>query len=57
MTFDPAYAEGPTPHSDNLLDRWILARLNQVVDAGDGVAGGLRSAQRHHGTGIACSTT
>ncbi len=30
--FDPNYPEGPTPHSDNLLDRWILARLNQVVD-------------------------
>ena len=30
-TFDPAVPEGPTPHSDNLLDRWILARLNQVV--------------------------
>ena len=29
--FDPAVPEGPTPHSDNLLDRWILARLNQVV--------------------------
>ena len=29
--FDPAYPEGATPHSDNLLDRWILARLNQVV--------------------------
>ncbi len=29
--FDPAHPEGPTPHSDNLLDRWIIARLNQVV--------------------------
>jgi isoleucyl-tRNA synthetase len=29
--FDPAYPEGPTPQSDNLLDRWVLARLNQVV--------------------------
>ena len=29
--FDPAYPEGPTPHSENLLDRWIVARLNQVV--------------------------
>ena len=29
--FDPDYPEGPAPHSDNLLDRWILARLNQVV--------------------------
>ena len=31
-TFDPARPEGPTPRSENLLDRWILARLNQVVD-------------------------
>ncbi len=30
--FDPDFPEGPTPHSDNLLDRWMLARLNQVVD-------------------------
>ncbi len=29
--FDPAYPEGPTPESDNLLDRWVLARLNQIV--------------------------
>jgi len=29
--FDPAFPEGSTPHSDNLLDRWVLARLNQVV--------------------------
>lgn len=29
--FDPDYPEGETPHSDNLMDRWILARLNQVV--------------------------
>jgi isoleucyl-tRNA synthetase len=31
--FDPAIPEGETPSSDNLLDRWILARLNQVVAA------------------------
>jgi len=30
--FDPAYPEGATPSSANLLDRWILARLNQVVE-------------------------
>ena len=30
--FDPNFPEGPTPQSDNLLDRWILARLNQVVE-------------------------
>jgi isoleucyl-tRNA synthetase len=29
--FDPDYPEGETPKSDNLLDRWILARLNKVV--------------------------
>jgi isoleucyl-tRNA synthetase len=29
--FDPNYPEGPTPTSDNLLDRWVLARLNQVT--------------------------
>jgi isoleucyl-tRNA synthetase len=32
-TFDPTCPEGPTPPSDNLLDRWILARLNQVVES------------------------
>ncbi len=30
--FDPNYPEGPTPQSDNLLDKWILARLNQAVE-------------------------
>jgi isoleucyl-tRNA synthetase len=30
--FDPNFPEGPTPQSDNLLDRWILARLNQLVE-------------------------
>jgi isoleucyl-tRNA synthetase len=30
--FDPHFPEGDTPQSDNLLDRWILARLNQVVE-------------------------
>ncbi len=30
--FDPAHPEGTTPHSDNLLDRWVLARLNQVIE-------------------------
>lgn len=28
--FDPKYPEGKTPASDNPLDKWILARLNQV---------------------------
>ena len=26
----PTTPKAPTPQSDNLLDRWILARLNQV---------------------------
>jgi isoleucyl-tRNA synthetase len=29
--FLPAAPEGPTPRSDNPLDRWILARINQVT--------------------------
>ena len=29
--FDPDIPEGPTPESDNPLDRWILGRLNQAV--------------------------
>jgi isoleucyl-tRNA synthetase len=29
--FDPNHPEGKTPASDNPLDKWILARLNQVV--------------------------
>jgi isoleucyl-tRNA synthetase len=29
--FDPTFPEGPTPQSENLLDKWMLARLNQVV--------------------------
>ncbi len=31
-SFDPNYPEGDTPQSDNLMDRWILERLNQVVE-------------------------
>ena len=30
--FDADYPEGPAPHSDNLLDRWVLGRLNRVVE-------------------------
>jgi isoleucyl-tRNA synthetase len=30
LNFKPGTPEGPTPSSSNLLDRWILARLNQV---------------------------
>jgi isoleucyl-tRNA synthetase len=32
-TFNPAMPEGSTPESENLLDRWVLAGINQVVDA------------------------
>lgn len=30
--FDPAFPEGTPPESANPLDKWVLARLNQVVD-------------------------
>ncbi|MCC6955591.1 MAG: isoleucine--tRNA ligase [Anaerolineales bacterium] len=30
-SFDPRLPEGATPASRNLLDRWILARLNQII--------------------------
>ncbi|HUF40020.1 MAG TPA: class I tRNA ligase family protein [Anaerolineales bacterium] len=30
--FDPAHPEGATPESANALDRWILSRLNRVVE-------------------------
>ncbi len=30
--FDADHPEGDTPHSDNLLDRWVLGRLNRVVE-------------------------
>ncbi|HKJ27614.1 MAG TPA: class I tRNA ligase family protein [Anaerolineales bacterium] len=29
--YDPATPEGATPTSDNPLDKWIIARINQVV--------------------------
>lgn len=29
--FDPDHPEGAAPASDSLLDRWIIARVNQVV--------------------------
>jgi len=29
--FDPDHPEGATPRSENILDRWILARLNEVT--------------------------
>ncbi len=31
--FDPAYPEGATPTSENLLDRWVLGQLNRLVDS------------------------
>lgn len=30
-SFDPDHPEGSAPESQNLLDRWILARINQLV--------------------------
>ena len=30
--FEPGRPEGPTPLSDNILDTWIVARLNQVTE-------------------------
>jgi isoleucyl-tRNA synthetase len=30
-SFDPAIPEGATPTSSNLLDRWILARINEII--------------------------
>ena len=30
-TYNPGTPEGSTPQSDNPLDQWILARLNQVI--------------------------
>lgn len=30
--FDPNHPEGATPSSENPLDRWILARLNETVE-------------------------
>jgi isoleucyl-tRNA synthetase len=30
--FDPDYPEGATPKSENLLDRWVLAQLNHLVE-------------------------
>ena len=32
IDFDPDYPEGPTPKTQNPLDRWILGRLNQTVE-------------------------
>lgn len=29
---DPKFPEGVTPKSENVLDRWILARLNQITE-------------------------
>jgi len=29
--FNPDYPEGDTPQSENLLDKWILARINKIL--------------------------
>jgi len=31
FAFDPDCPEGPAPRSENLLDRWVLARINQLT--------------------------
>jgi isoleucyl-tRNA synthetase len=31
VEFNPGYPEGSTPSSRNTLDRWVLARLNQII--------------------------
>jgi isoleucyl-tRNA synthetase len=50
VEFDPNYPEGTTPHSDNLMDRWILARLNQVVE----IVGSCISASDPYNANLAC---
>jgi isoleucyl-tRNA synthetase len=49
-TFDPNYPEGITPQSDNLLDKWILARLNQLVER---VADSINASDPFNGTLVA----
>ena len=45
--FDPDRPEGPTPRSANALDRWILARLNDVAG---GVTGALEDSDAYGAT-------
>jgi isoleucyl-tRNA synthetase len=45
--FDPGQSGGGPPQSENLLDRWIVARLNQVVAESTRLPGGLGCLQRH----------
>ena len=49
-TFDPNYPEGATPQSDNLLDTWIVARLNQVTEK---VADSIEASDPFNGTLVA----
>lgn len=45
--FQAARPEGATPHSNNVLDAWILARLNQVTER---CAEGLSNSDTHSAT-------
>jgi len=45
--FDPANPEGQTPASDNPLDKWIVARINQVVK---NVGAALKNSDAYTGT-------
>jgi isoleucyl-tRNA synthetase len=46
-SFDPNYPEGTTPQSVNLLDKWIIARLNQVAER---VADSINASDPYNGT-------
>ncbi|MFM8321135.1 MAG: isoleucine--tRNA ligase [Chloroflexota bacterium] len=45
QSFDPRFPEGPTPQSANLLDRWVLARLNEIIPL---VAEGLENSDPYN---------
>jgi isoleucyl-tRNA synthetase len=45
--FDPDRPEGPTPESQNPLDRWILGRLNQTIED---VTGDLENSDAYNAT-------
>ncbi len=45
--FDPDRPEGPTPESENPLDRWILGRLNETVA---GVSSDLENSSAYGAT-------
>ena len=47
--FDPRRPEGKAPTGTNLLDRWIIGRLNQVVGL---VTDALSNSDAYSGTGV-----